>query len=96
MNDENEDIEIVSHSTDAEWNPPQNITQQSNSTKILYDMKKGQTLRVVHHDVKCTCGGGSSDASCSLSGAVSKLRKKGWKIEYYHEEPGVAVFRRTK
>jgi len=91
-----DEIEITSHATNAEWNPPQSITQASNSTQLLYAMNKGQTLKITHYDVKCTCGGGSGDANCSLSGAVSKLRKKGWKIEYYHEEPGVAVFRRTK
>jgi len=91
----NDDIEIVSHATNAEWNPPQN-TQMSDSTKSLHAIKKGQTLRIAHHDLKCSCCESGGDGHCSLSGVVSKLRKKGWKIDYYHEEPGVAVFRRTK
>lgn len=95
----NEEVEDVSkaYGIDTEWDPSNSTSKSriSTSSNILSAMKTGDVKKIVHRDMQCDIGSGG-EGHCSLSSTVDRLRKKGWKIEYYHEERNVAVYKRNK
>lgn len=84
----------------CEWNPPPLYrTPNKKSTQAIKDMNVGDVKRIVHPEVKCsikTFKSGDTIRSCTLSSILTKQRKLGWEIEYYHEADHVAVVRRLK
>lgn len=47
-------------------------------------------------DVACTVFKGIQHPTCSLSQEIYRLRKGGWKIDFYHEKQYVLVVKRSK
>lgn len=86
----------------AHWNPCTYRTPgktPSDSTKAIRALSVGDIKRIHHDDIKCTvCDSNKVHhrPQCSLSRAIITQRKKGWKLEYYHERPQVMVVRRIK
>lgn len=84
------------------WNPGTYSTPgktPSDSTKAVRKLVVGDIKRIYHDDIKCTvCNSNRLEdyAQCSLSRSISMQRKKGWRLEYYHERPNVMVIRRIK
>ena len=69
------------------------------STVVLRALKVGDVKRIEHPDVACATvlyGTRIGQGSCSLAQEISRLRKKGWELDYYHEQQYVLVVRRVK
>jgi len=77
---------------EAEWQRPPR-RGPSKSLEALQAMKVGDVKRIIHNDVCCRQG---DHPSCTLLQGMVRLRKKGWKLESYHEKPGVLVVRRLQ
>jgi hypothetical protein len=79
---------------DAIWNPPNKERLRgrplTDGTMALRNLKVGDVKRIEHYDVLCT------GTNCSLGYQVSRMRKQGWKLEYYHEKHHVMVVRRLE
>ena len=75
----------------AVWSPPHaGGRRPSASTLLLRQMAVGQVKRIYHPDLRCEGTG----ESCTLVSAVTRVRKKGWRCETYHEGPHILVVRR--
>lgn len=75
---------------DAVWDAKSRRRHVSASTLLLHQMVVGQVKRIYHTDVQCVGNGGD----CSLTGAIGRLRKRGWRCETYHEGLHIVVVRR--
>jgi len=72
---------------DAEWNPYKYGRAQSKSVAFLRSLKPGDVKRIYHPDLQCN----KTDGTCSLTQAITRLRKEGWKIKAYHEAPHILI-----
>ena len=98
--DENGTV-IGTSSETVEWKPVKVVhSGLSESAKVILSLKPGDVKRIVHGDLKCEIktypkGGRMMSArACSLQPTIYKMRKQGWKLEYYHEADHVMVIRR--
>lgn len=86
---------------DVVWNPPLAARgrTQSDSRVLLETLNPGDVKRIHHPDLFCehrNRNGRSLGYYCSLTVAISMLRKRGWKVKAYHEEVHVMVIRRIQ
>ena len=84
----------------TDWTPTRFVKPAglaaSKSVQALRSIKPGETVRLVHPDINCHVNPAIRTRACSLLAELSQLRKKGWKVEQYHEKDHVAVIRRLE
>jgi len=83
----------------AEWSPGATGHSHgrlaSESLGAVRNMRIGEVIRLYHDDLKCLRDPNKGNRyACSLPAMIVVLRKQGYKLEYYHEKPQVAIIRR--